>query len=809
VPIVHAFIRDLSFSLRSLRRSPGFTFIAILTLTLGIAGNTVVFSVINATLLRPLPYPEPQRLTIVRWSDQPDLSIRAFFMVKDRARSFSHLAAWYPFDAGVNISAIGPPRYVRALSVSGDFFQTVGVRPEIGNPFSGEEDQPGSPRATVLSDGLWMQMFNRDPSALGRNLWINGESYRIIGIMPRQFRSYPDVDIWLPLQLSPANTDPGSNYRVVGRLANGISREQAQYELDGLTREYHSTYPSSPRKGMLVAQPLHTFLVEKGRGGLAILFAAVAFVFLIACTNVAILILVRGAASTQVIAIRAALGPSRPRLVLSLLSESLLLSLAGGLFGLILAKESLPLVVKLWPANLPSPAKLTIDWHVLVFTLALAVLSPLIFGLAPVLKLSGINIAQVLARASRTASSSAESVRMVRLLVFVQIVLTVTLLTGTMLLVNSLLNLYSVPLGFDPNHLVVGQVSLASERYHETASTYRLLDQVLKQLQALPGVDSAAAMNGLPLDKGLNLTLHPVGTPSSLDHDDEYRPVTSDAFSTFRIPLRSGRFFTADDFIGSTPVAIINETMAHSWWPNTSAIGHYIQVDQENGAQFADVPRQIVGVVADIHEKGPDLPPPTTIYVPINQTPDNITAFANKTFLTSIVVRTSDGIDVSNQISSIVQSVDPTLPLASCRRFDQVIDRSLANQRFVALLTTAFSAFALTLAVVGIHGLLNYQARLRTQEIAIRMAVGASRSHILVMVVRQGAKLIFFAVLAGLASSLIIKSLLGSLLYNVQSNSVVLILATGLMVGLVAMLISLLTALRAATIEPTAVLRNE
>jgi predicted permease len=805
---VYSFIQDLSFSLRSLRKSPGFTSIAVLTLTLGIAGNTVIFSVINATLLRPLPYPEPQRLVVVRWSDQPDLSIPAFFMLKNQTHSFSLLAAWYPFDAGVNISAVGLPRYVRALSVSRDFFETIGVRPEIGNPF-GEEDQPGAPRTIVLGYGLWTQLFNRDPSALGRNLLIDGESRRIIGVMPRQFRSYPDADIWLPLRLSPGNMDLGSNYRVIGRLANGISRQQAQYELQELTREYHSTYPNSPRKGMLTAQSLQAFLVEKGRDGLAILFAAVAFVFLIACTNVAILIMVRAAARTQTIAIRAALGPSRFRLVCSLLGESVLLSFAGGLLGLILAKESLPLVLKLWPANLPVPAKLTIDWHVVLFALAVAVFSPLLFGLAPALKLSGLNIAQILARASRTASSSAESVGVVRLLVLVQMALTVMLLTGTLLLVKSLLNLYSVPLGFDPDHLIVGQVSLANARYGETNSTYRLLDQVVKQMENLPGVEAAAAVNGLSLDKGLNLTLHPVEMHSAIDHDDEYRPITLDFFKTFRIQLREGRFFNATDFTGGTPVAIISETMARRWWPNASPISHYIQVDKALGAQFADVPRQIVGVVADIHEKGPDLPPPTIVFVPISQVPDNLIAFANKTFLTSIVFRTSGRMDLSNQMSSAIRSVDPGLPLASFRPFDQVIDRSLANQRFIALLTTAFSAFALTLAIIGIHGLLDYQARLRTREIAIRMAVGASRRHILGMIVQQGAKLIFWAVLVGLAGAVIIKSVLGRLLYNAGSDSVVLILATSLLVGLVAMLISLLTAVRVASIEPMAVLRNE
>jgi putative ABC transport system permease protein len=495
--------------------------------------------------------------------------------------------------------------------------------------------------------------------------------------------------------------------------------------------------------------------------------------------------------------------------VLSLLTESLLLSLIGGLLGLILAKESLPLIRMLWPANLPLIATLSIDWRVILFTLAVGVFSPLLFGLTPALKLSSANIAQVLAKASRFATWSNESVRVVRLLVFAQIALAVMLVSGTVLMARSLLSLYSTPLGFNPVDLVVGQVSLASERYNTSRSTEQLLDPALRQLQALPGVQAAAAMDGLPLERSLNLRFHPVDAPSVPDHDDEYRPVTIDFFRTLQIPLLSGRLFTASDFSGGAPVAIVNETMARRWWPGAQAIGHYIQVDKELGPQFADVPRQVVGVVADVHEKGPDLPPPTAVYIPLSQTPDHINAFSNKTFLTSIVVRASGEIDLSNETRNALQTIDPALPLASSRRFSQVIDGSLATRRFIALLTAAFTVFALVLAAVGIHSVLNYQARLRAREIAIRMAVGASRGRTLRMVMQQGARLILPAVLAGLAGSFLVRILLGKLLYNAQDNSIVLMLGAGVLLGLVAMLISLQAAMRAASIDPMAVLRNE
>ena len=806
---MHPLVQDLLVSFRSLRKSPQFTLVAVLTLTLGIAGNTLVFTLVNATLLRPLPYPQPHRLVILRWQDQSDVSAAAFFLMKDRARSFSMITALYPVNAGVNIAATGTPQYVKALPVSKDFFKTLGVLPEIGSSFNEEQDQPHAPRTAILSYGLWTQEFNRDRLALGHDVRVNGESYKIIGIMPQGFRSHPDADIWLPFQLDAKSVDTGNNCRIIARLAADTSLQQAQYELDGLAREYHAMYPWSASQGAFVAHDLQSFMADKERSGLALLFAAVAFVLLIACSNVAILVLVRAASRTQSIAIRAALGSPRRRLVFSLLTESLVLSITGGVLGLILAKETLPLLLSLWPIDLPLGSRLSIDWRVVAFTFALSLASSLLFGLAPSFKLSRVNLAGAMAQTSRSSTSSAEQVRSVRLLVFWQIALTVMLLAGTMLLVRSLSNLYSEPLGFDPQHVSVAQLSLAGQQYGTTAASSHLMDEVVKQLAALPGVDSVAAVDGLPLENGLNLPLHPVGMVGALDHADEYRPVTSNYFSALHIRLVSGRFFIASDTAGSAPVAIVNETMARRWWPNTPAIGQYIRVDEKLGPQPPDVPRQIVGVVPDIHERGPGTPAPPTMFVPLSQTPDNITAFFNKVFLTSIVIHTSGRVELSRQIHVAIQSIDPDLPVASLRPYPQLLDQSLANNRFIVLLTAAFSAIALLLTAVGIHGLLNYQARLRRREIAVRMAVGASRTQIVHMVVQQGIQRLFFALLAGLTGSFFVKGLLSGLLYDVHFSSIIVILATGLLLGLVATLISLLTAVRAASIEPMAVLRNE
>lgn len=809
MPEVYQFVQDLSFSFRSLKRSPGFTFIAVLTLTLGIAGTAIVFSFINATLIRPVPYPQPHQLTIVRWQGDSDISAAAFFLLKSRVHSFSSIAAVYPVNSGVNISASGPPLYVKALPVSGGFFHTLGIRATLGSWFSPEQDQTQSPRTAILSYGLWTSEFNRDPSALNHNITVNGASYRIIGVMPQGFRSFPEADMWLPLHLDPAETGHGSNSRVIARLAPGISLPQLQQELDSMAREYHSIYPWSSSQGTLIVQDLQSFLGSKDRQGLTLMFAAVAFVFLIACTNVAILILVRAAEKTQPLAIRAALGSNRRRLVFATFSEALLLSATSGLLGLILTKESLPLFLFLWPTDLPFSSTVNIDWHVVLFIFAVSFLGSMVVGMIPGLRLSRVNLSRILAHRSHTATRSGEQVRTIRILVFGQIVLTVMLLAGTMFLVRSLIHLYSVPLGLDPEHLIVAQVSLAGPQYNTTASSSRLVNDVVQQARGLSGVESVAAVNGLPLETGLNLPLHPVDQPGSLDYEDEYRLVTPDYFRALHVALRTGRYFDLSDRAGSPPVAIINETMAHRWWPNTSAIGRYVRVDEKLGPQPPDTPRQIVGVVSDIHEKGPSHPAPPTIFVPISQAPDNITDFTNNTFLTSILIRTSGRVDPAKQLQNVIHSVSPDLPLASVRPFREIVRRSLAERRFIALLTTAFSCLALLLTAVGIQGLLNYQVHLRAREIAIRIAVGASRSHIIRMVVQQGIKVVCFAIPTGIFGAFLVRKLLGGVLSNLQGGSPATIIATGVLLGSVVTLISLLTAIRAASIDPTAVLRNE
>ncbi|HWG50054.1 MAG TPA: ABC transporter permease [Candidatus Acidoferrales bacterium] len=806
---MHRFIQDFSFSFRSLRRSPGFTIASVLTLALGIAATVAVFSVINAVLLHPLPYPAPQNLVILRWQDQTDLTSAAFLLLKHRAHSFTALTAVYPVNAGVNISAAGQPFYVKALPVTQDFFQTLGCAPEIGQPFSAEQSQPKAPKTAVLSHGLWVQGFNKSPAAIGQDLTINRERYKIIGVMPEQFHSYPEADLWLPLQLASGAGAGGNNYWVIGRLAPEMRREQMQYELNLFAREFHSLHPASASHGTLLAHDLQSSLVTKERNGLALLLTAVAFVFVIACINVAILIMVRTTQRSSSLAIRAALGSSRTGLVLSLLSESVWLSAMGAVIGLILAKESLPVIQFLAPPDLTPGTRFIIDWRVAGFAAAISVIGCLLFGLAPAIQFSRINLTKLLVQAKRTASLGAGKMQTVRVLVLCQIALTVVLLSGTMMLSKSLLNLYSEPLGFDPSQVTVAQIALTSPQYRTSAATNQLLDAVIRNTKTINGVDAVAAVNGLPLEAGLNLPVHPVEIIDAIPQDVEYRPVTPDYFRALGIQLKSGRLLLESDSPGSMPVAIVNETIARRWWPGGMATGHSIRVDEKLGPQPPEAPRQIVGVVADTHEKGPGVSPAPIVFVPFSQVPDNISEFLNKTFLTSLLLRTKGSAELSSQVRIAVQSAGTDLPVATFRSFREVVNRYLARPRFLALLTAAFAGMALLLTTVAIQGLLNYQVQLRLHELAIRVVLGAKRQEIVWTVVRLECRMVLLGVAIGTGGALLAERLLGGLLYKLQSNALTVILGTGILLAAIAASITLLTAIRAAYMEPSAALRAE
>jgi putative ABC transport system permease protein len=813
---LRALFQDVFYSFRSLQRERTFAFVAVFTLALGIAANTAVFSVVNAVMLRTLPYVNPQQLVVLSWYGPQgrltlDVSAAAFFRLREEAHSFQSIAAHYASDTGVNLAASDPPQYAKAQRVSADFFHTLGVEPVIGRGFTSEEDTPGGPLAVILSYSLWRQDYNGNAKALGSEVRIDGVSYKIVGVMPRLFHSYPEADVWLPLRLTPATAEPGNEYQVIARLKDNVTIGQAQDELAS-SSEYRATYPLQSFAGevRLVPEKLHDFLVSGVRKSLYSLFGAVLFVLLIGCTNLALLLTVRGASRMHEYAIRAALGSSRPRLMRVVLMDSIVIAVLGGLGGTILGKEILPFINWFAPRDLPLSSPLGIDRNVLLFAAAISVATVVLSGLTPALRMSRTSLIDVLRHSPRTTGPGHQQSALARLLVLVQVALSLFLLSGTVSLLQEFLKLQATPPGFDPEHLMVAQIRLASQRYTGSGATSALLEELTREIGSLPGVDSVATVSGLPLQQGLSLAMLPADAKEHSIHAEvQYRIASPEYFRILRIPLLAGRSFSKADDSGSPPVAMVSEGLARQWWPHESPLGHFVTVDREFGSQFSDAPREVIGVVADVRETGLQVPPPPMIYVPVRQAPDAITAFVNRWFPASILVHTSGNANIEPSISHILEAVDPNLAVISWRPLTQILAASLARPRFYVFLIGVFGSFALLLTAVGLYGLLSHLLVLRTRELALRIVMGARRFEIIAMAVRQGVGLVIAGVLLGSLFAFFLGKSLPALIYNVPTKGLNSVFVAISLLVLIAFLTSLLVAVRTTAIEPTVVLRTE
>lgn len=808
-----ALLRDVRYSIRSLRRAPGFAWIAVSTLALGIAANVIVFSIVDAVILRPLPFKNADQIVVARWQNvqiqpQSEVSAAVFFLLKDHSQSLQNVAAVYPQEIGVNLGGVEFPKYVAALRVSETFFRTLESKPALGRAFTHEEDQPGAEGAVVLSYRLWETVFGGDPHAVGRLLKLNGAPFTVIGIMPRDFRSYPDADIWTPLQLNPVNADPGSDYLVLANLKSGVPVSKAEQELDSLLKAYPVSYLSgiSSANIRLHLEQLEHLRTSRFRRNLGVLFGAVVLVLLAACTNLMVLVLVRGFGRTQELAIRAALGSGRSRLLQLFLIESLLLALLGAVIGVTLAVELLPLVLSFVPADLLQAGTIQVNRQALLFGLAVSLLMAVVVGLIPAIKVAGTRIQEMLRQASRGSTPNLRQTRLAQALVGVETALAVILLGTALLLLRSFLDLEAVNPGFDPNHVWVAQLSLAADQYRTSKSSSRLVDRITEKLQPLFGVEAVGAIDGLPLERGLNLPIYPSEAPGKIVHAVEYRIVNGDYFKVLRIPMIAGRSFLRSDDAGH-PVAIINQTLAHKWWPGESAIGHFIRGGEEVG--LPDQPRQIVGVVADAHDTGLGQTSPSVLFVPDQQVPDSIMAFVNKLFLVSVLVRTKSGQNISDSIRDAVLSADPALSIASLRPMTGVVTESLSKPIFYAWLTSGFALFSLLLMAIGVYGLLSYHVTLRTPEIGLRLAVGATRFQIVTLIMKRGSKPSLIGMVLGLIGSAFLARILGAMLYNPQYVFLNMLIGDTIFVGGVALLAILLTAARASSIEPMTILRNQ
>ncbi|HEV2708808.1 MAG TPA: ADOP family duplicated permease [Edaphobacter sp.] len=826
-------IEDVRYALRQLRRSPGFTLTAVLTLALGIGATTAMYRVVQGVLLAPLPYPAQDRLMGVAFSfpsDQPndeEMGTAADF-VKEHSRSFASVGIAEDGTSGVNLSAgAGHAFQIASLKVDRGYFPTLGVQPMLGRNFAAEEDLPNGPKSVLLSYLLWKRDFNGDKDIVNKIVRINEEAYTVVGVMPASLsvasESAPGtasaVDVWQPLQMSAK--DPGyggTNYQMVARLRDGVSMAQAQLELSTLAKPFYKQFPNYLRwtdQGKTLHEfrvwPLQQVVVSSVRTSLLTMLAAVLAVLLVACLNLAVLMTARTWRRSREMAVRSALGASRGNLLRLMMCESLVLALVGGGLGLWLSQLAVPVLLRTAP--IPIPPMQGGGWLPAVFALLMACVTTLIFGLLPGWSVLRRDAGGTLQGTSQIGASLHQAKLGNRLMV-VQVAVAMVLLSAASLLLGSFLKLRSVGSGVEAKHLTVAQVTLKGDAYASTLHTTQFIDKVVGELQHYPGVARVAAVNGLPLDRGLNSGGKPVnGTGSTQPGSVEYRAITPGYFRTLGIQLLSGRDITADDGPNAVPIAVVSETTARRWWPGRSAIGEEIDAGGKT-------PLRVVGVVADTHNRSLADTPRVTIYEPFAQLSDEMTKTINGWFPTTFAVRLSGNVDIAAAVQRAVSDADTQIPVAKLMTMQSVIDHSVAAPRFFSYLAGGFAGFALLLTMIGLFGLMSYQVTQRTREIGVRLAVGADRAQILLLILRRSLVLAITGLILGAVVSLAVPKLVGSVLSDyvytggpaiasILSSSV-----TALALAAAAMLVaafaaSYLPARRAASIEPTEALRME
>jgi predicted permease len=834
---MNPWMQDARFALRLLRKSPGFTLTAVLTLALAIGAAITMYSVVRNVLLEPLPYPEQQRLVGVSLTfpqERPNneqAGTGADF-IKEHARSFESTALLDDGNSSANLS-YGDESSSRALKISSHrvshgYFPTLGLQPVLGRNFTAEEDLPAGPKAVLLSYGLWTRIFNRDRGVLNRVVHLNEESFMVIGVMPASIADAGEaapgrasaVDLWQPLQLSAK--DPGyggDNYEMIARLRPAVSLTQAQQELDALKGPFYQKFPDYLRwttKDKLVHEfrvwPLKEVMVSRVRPSLLALTAAVIAVLLVACLNLAGLMMARGSRRTREIALRTALGATRGSVLRLLLCESLLLALAGGVLGLLLARAMIPALLAASPLPLPQMQQNAGSWPLLGFSLLVACAATLVFGLIPALGVCHPDAGAL--QSGHSIGTSPSQARLGKTLMIGQVALAMVLLSAASLLLGSFLKLRSVPSGVEAKRLVIAQVALKGTGYASTLHTTQFIERVMAKLAGSPGVERVAAVNGLPLDRGLNMSSRPADRPEMM-RTVELRVVTPGYFRTLGIPVMSGRDFTEVDSATAAPVVLVSETAARRWWPGRSPIG-----DQVVAGGKGEGRRTVVGVVADIHSHSLAEAPQIIIYEPFAQASDGLTKAINGWFPTSFAIRLSGDIDMAAAVERAVSDADADMPVAKFESMQAVIDGTLGGPQFFSWLAGGFAGFALLLTVIGLFGMLNYQVTQRTREIGVRLAVGADRGQILMLVLGRGLLLTTIGLVIGTIASLavpqMVKSVLADNIYSgdaglatALSNSTVALTAAAIAMILAASTASYLPARRAASIEPTEALRTE
>ncbi|MBO0721539.1 MAG: ABC transporter permease [Blastocatellia bacterium] len=796
LPLVETIFQDLRYGMRMLLSHKSFTVVAVLTLALGIGANTAIFGVVNAVLLRSLPFKEPERLVMV-WNrgseviggDRSSLAVADLLDWRAQSRSFAYMEAFETVT--LNYTGGESPERVRVARVTAKFFSMLGVLPSLGGSFSPDEERPGSQRVVLLSDGFWRKYLAADPQAVGRAIKLNDVSYTIIGVMPAAL-NFPDkrVELWVAMQSQPPTRRGPFFLTGVARLKSDVSLNQARAEMKALKSSF---------EGELVFNilPINEFIVGDVRLALLVLLGAVTFVLLIAAVNVANLMLMRSAARVKEISIRAALGAGRARIIRQLLTESLLLALAGGLLGLLLALWGGDLLLKMAPEGIPRLDQVGLDGRVLGWTALVSLVTGLLFGLAPAWQSSRLNLNEALKEGGRSVTESRGKRRWRDLLVVSELALAVMLLIGAGLLVKSFWRLLHVDPGVKSEGVLTMQFALRGQRYADRRQIDAFYPQLLARVQALPGVRAAAVSTGLPPDgPGYSDDFTIEGRPVGQNHIPQIANVihvSQDYFGTLGIQLHRGRYFSAADSAAAPPVLILNETTARQFFPNEDPIGKRINIHS--------VWRQIVGVVGDVKYNGPAAETQPAFYLPLIQDPLPSVVLIVKT-------EAADPLSLAPAVRNGIRSLDRELPVAGVRTLEQGFASAVARPRFSAILIALFAALALILASVGIYGVISYSVAQRRHEMGVRIALGARSRDVLKLVVRQGMKLAVIGVALGLISSFVLTRLMKTLLFSVSVTDVTTFVLIPLLLAIVALVACYIPARRATKVDPLIALRS-
>ena len=809
---MESFLNDIRYGIRGLLKRPGFTAISVITLALGIGANTAIFSVVNAVLLKPLQLREPERLVMV-WEDAAFVGFPRntpapanYVDWKTQNHSFEDMAA--SATASFNLTGDGEPERVSAYSVTANFLPLLGVQPLLGRVFVPDEDRPGANKVTVLSYQLWQSRYGGDRQIINRNIQLDGEKYTVVGVMPAGFQFLDkEVRLWVPLRLEPADlTNRGGHYlTVVARLKQDVNLTQAQADMSAIMVRIAKDHPNESFDGKLgaIVLPMREQLVGDVRGSLLVLLVAVAFVLLIACANVAGLLLARAVSRRREIALRVALGANRLRVVRQLLTESLLLASMGGVIGSALAVWSFAFLQKLIPENMAASTSLKLDIRILLFALVVSIITGIVFGLAPALQAANADLNEALKQnSSRTTSTG----RLRNAMIVFEVALSLVLLVGAGLLIQTLFQLFNQYSVLAPEKVLTLRTVLPLAKYKEPQQRTGFYQQVLKRVEHLPGVVSAGYSTTVPLSwKGGTSGFYPEGIKEPIPgmaYDANHRQVSADYLKSMNVPLRQGRYFNDRDDEQSLPVVIINETMARQYWPGESALGRRFKLDDSD----ANRPwMEVVGIVADIRQMGLDVPVKAEMYMPYQQVKDY-------EFYTprDLVIRTSgDTSSLMGGVRQAVREVDPDQPISNVATMAELLGVEAAQRRMGMIMLVAFAVLALLLASLGIYGLLAYFVTQHTNEIGMRLALGATRRNIVMLVLRKGMGLTLLGVTIGLAASFALTRLMSSLLFGVKAADPLTFVIVPLVLAGVALLACSIPARRATKVDPMVALRYE